>query len=128
MDDLKKFSAQIIGALNGADTSAGVSDPVVNNFARSAFVSNLNDSAKGVGGEYEGSPHNPSEGHNLAVVVAGEGSGEMRGNQTEEGDGAAQCGGGTGEQGNRDDGDDTAESHAGSKGGGNIGTEAKRVE
>lgn len=49
MDDLKKFSAQIVGALQGADTNAGMSDPAVNAFARSAFVDTLNDKGKGLG-------------------------------------------------------------------------------
>ena len=49
MDDLIKFSAQIVGALKGADTNAGMSDPAVNDFARSAFVGNLNNSAQGLG-------------------------------------------------------------------------------
>lgn len=49
MDDLKKFSAQIVGALNGADTNAGMSDPAVNAFARAAFVDTLGNNAKGIG-------------------------------------------------------------------------------
>ena len=50
MDDLKKFSAQIIGALKGADTNAGMGDAAVNDFARASFVSGLNNSAQGLGG------------------------------------------------------------------------------
>ena len=49
MDDLKKFSAQIVGALKGADVNAGSSDSAVNDFARSSFVGNLNQSAQGLG-------------------------------------------------------------------------------
>lgn len=49
MDDLKKFSAQMIGALKGADTNAGTGDAAVNAFARSAFVDTLNDKGQGLG-------------------------------------------------------------------------------
>ena len=49
MDDLKKFSAQIVGALKGADTNAGTGDAAVNSFARSAFVDTLNNSGRGLG-------------------------------------------------------------------------------
>ena len=49
MDDLKKFSAQIIGGLQGGNTNAGTGDAAVNAFAKSAFVNTLADKGNGLG-------------------------------------------------------------------------------
>lgn len=49
-DELKKFSQTVLAATRGADTSAGVSNPIVNDFARSAFTDNLTSATNGIGG------------------------------------------------------------------------------
>lgn len=49
MDDLKKFSAQMIAGLKGADTTAGTGNAIVDNFARSSFVDTISDQGRGLG-------------------------------------------------------------------------------
>lgn len=49
MDDLKKFSAQMIGALKGADVNAGTGDAAVDSFAKASFTDVMNRNSAGLG-------------------------------------------------------------------------------
>lgn len=49
MDDLKKFSQQVLAGIKGGNTNAGTGDAAVNNFAAASFTDVLNKQGTGLG-------------------------------------------------------------------------------